>query len=80
MIEFEEISGSFSFLTSSKEFFIQEMCVAKNGLHINSSHLLRILVGNFVLDTIGCNGRFGLWIFGSPYSLGHKALHGKHLT
>ena len=48
-----------------------------SGLINDTNHLLRALVGNFVLATIGCNGRFGLCIFGSPYNLGHKELLGK---
>ena len=51
-----------------------------SGLHNNTNHLLRALVGDFALVTIGPNGRFGLCIFRSPYNLGYKELLDKHLV
>ena len=50
-----------------------------SSLHNETSHLLRALVGDLLLATIGRNGRFGLCIFGSPYDLGHKEPLGKNL-
>jgi hypothetical protein len=53
-----------------------EICVDRIGLQIDTNQLLKKLVGDLVLDRIGRNGRFGLWILGSPYNLGHKELRG----
>ena len=44
------------------------------GLHNDTNQLLRALYGDFVRATVGCNGKFGLCIFGSPYNLGQKEL------
>ena len=58
--EFEEISTFFSFSTKFEEFLIYENCVDKSGLQIDTNHLLKTLVGDLVLDTIGRSGRLGL--------------------
>ena len=50
-----------------------------SGLHNDTNHLLRAIVGDFVLATIGRKGRFRLCIFGSQYNLGHKEPLGKNL-
>ena len=50
-----------------------------SGIRNDTDHLLRALVSDFVLATIGRNGRFGLCIFGSPYNLGHQELLGRNL-
>ncbi|XP_065557823.1 uncharacterized protein LOC136025765 [Artemia franciscana] len=61
--EYVETSGRYVVIEQLEDLDI-------SGLHNDTNHLLRAHVGDFVLATIGRNGRFGLCILGSPYSAG----------